>query len=122
MFKVFCQQCGSANSYSEKKPNFCGSCGSSFPWNKNVEVSKNKVSEEDEKDNEEDETSISSFDLSNAFEFDINIARSKPVTIADVYKNPSVVEGANRIPPKNPKKNLETLKERVKKTKQIDLE
>lgn len=121
MLKIFCQECGSPNSYSDKKPNFCGSCGSSFPWNKKVEVSKAKSFQEKDKD-EEDEESIDDFDLSDAFEFNINLNNSKSITLADVYKNPSIVEGANRIPPKNPKKNLETLRQRVKESKQIDLD
>ncbi len=121
MLKIFCQQCGGPNEYTSKKPNFCTSCGTSFPWNKSV-ASKPKVVEPEVEEDEEEENEIQSFDLSNMFEFDINVGNSKSITIADIYKNPSSIQGAERIAPKNPKKNLETLRERVRQVKPIDLD
>ena len=122
MLKIFCQQCGGPNEYTSKKPNFCTSCGSSFPWNKSIASKPKVVEPEVEEDEEEEADEIQSFDLSNMFEFDINVGNSKSVTIADIYKNPSSIQGAERIAPKNAKKNLETLRERVRQVKPIDLD
>lgn len=121
MSKVFCQQCGAGNESASKRPNFCGSCGNPFPWHKSSVAAipvaqKQTVLEEEDYDDQEE------YDLSKSIIFDLNINNNRSLTIGDLYKNPSLAEGTERTPPKNAKKVLDNLRERVRKTNRIELD
>jgi hypothetical protein len=122
MSKVFCQQCGAGNEAVSKRPNFCGSCGNPFPWNKAVAakpvVQKQAVVEEPEEDYYDDQE----YDLSQSLVFDLDVGKGKSLTVGDLYKNPALAEGSDRVPPKNAKKILDNLRERVRKTSRIELD
>jgi hypothetical protein len=120
MSKIFCQECGVGNEFSNtgKRPNFCYSCGSAFPWNKAVAAKPTQTQKQEVSIDDYDEE----IDLSGAISFDIGVSNNKGITIGDLCKNPSSMESISRVSPRNAKKNLDSLRQRVRETSRIDLD
>lgn len=90
--KIYCQNCGSAMSYTSQKPNFCQGCGQSLG-----SVSKPEQTKEVENSAATEVTE--NFEIPNMDKLDIEIEIYKPnMTIGQLSENPQM--GFSRDKPK----------------------
>ena len=116
MSKIYCQSCGKANTYNDSKPNFCFSCG--FSFNKKITIAKKEEMEiEDDEEDEGESQDFSKISVS----FDISTEKPK-VSLGGIINTASKGDIMDdRIPPKNPAKNLKDLRKRVKEKGDIQI-